>query len=40
MTSANDMKAANATYEGFIGLIKYSIPVLVAIVALVIVLIK
>lgn len=36
MASGNDIKAARATYEGFIGLIKVSIPVLALITALVI----
>jgi len=40
MSSANDMKAARATYEGFIGLIKVSIPVLAVIVAVVIMIIQ
>lgn len=39
MASANDMKAANKTYEGFLSLIKWSIPPIVAIVALVVLLI-
>lgn len=39
MASANDMKAARATYEGFIGLIKISVPVIAVIVAFVIYLI-
>jgi tRNA threonylcarbamoyladenosine modification (KEOPS) complex Pcc1 subunit len=39
MTSANDIKAARATYEGFIGLIKIAIPVIAVIVAFVIYLI-
>ena len=40
MTSANDMKAAEATYAGFINLIKISMPVIVLIVAFVIVVIQ
>lgn len=36
MSSANDMKAAQATYDSFIGLIKVAIPVLAVITALVI----
>lgn len=39
MASANDMKAARATYEGFIGLIKISVPVIAVIVAFVVFLI-
>ncbi|BEV00288.1 aa3-type cytochrome c oxidase subunit IV [Novosphingobium olei] len=40
MAPANDMKAANATYEGFINMIKYSTPVIIAIVAFVILIIQ
>ena len=40
MASGNDIKAARATYEGFIGLIKVSIPVLALITALVIYLLS
>lgn len=36
MVSANHMKAARATYEGFMTLIKVSVPVIFVIVALVI----
>ena len=39
MASANDMKAHNGTYEGFISLLKVSIPVLAIITAVVIALI-
>jgi hypothetical protein len=39
MGSANDMKAAQATYDAFIGLIKVSVPVIIVIVAVVVVLI-
>jgi len=39
MASVHDIKAARATYEGFIGLIKVSIPVIAVIVAFVIYLI-
>ncbi len=38
--SANNMKAAEQTYHGFLNLIKYSIPVLAVIVILVILLIS
>lgn len=38
--SANDMKAAEQTYHGFVNLIKYSIPAIAAIVMLVIFLIS
>lgn len=37
MESANDMKAAKRTYEGFVGLIKWSVPV-IAIMTFVVVL--
>lgn len=40
MGSANDMKAAKATYEGFISLIKVSIPVITLIVAFVVFIIQ
>lgn len=40
MASGNDMKAAKATYEGFIGLIKWSVPLTALITAVVIVLIQ
>lgn len=39
MSSANDMKAAKATYDGFIGLIKVSVPVIILITAVVVVLV-
>ncbi len=39
MASGNDIKAAEATYSGFINLIKVSIPVLVLITVVVIALI-
>lgn len=39
MASANDMKAAEKTYEGFINMVKWSTPVIAAIVALVVILI-
>ncbi|WP_338465916.1 aa3-type cytochrome c oxidase subunit IV [Novosphingobium sp. ZN18A2] len=38
--SANDMKAAEQTYVGFLNLIKYSIPVIAFIVIVVILLIS
>ena len=37
MTPANDMKAATSTYDSFIGLIKWSVPV-IAVIAIVVVL--
>jgi hypothetical protein len=39
MASANDIKAARATYEGFITLIKVAVPVIAVIVAFVVFLI-
>ena len=39
MDSANDMQAATATYGGFISLLKWAIPVIAVIAALVIYLI-
>jgi hypothetical protein len=39
MASANDIKAARATYEGFINLIKVAVPVIAVIVAFVVYLI-
>jgi hypothetical protein len=39
MASANDIKAARATYEGFVGMIKYAVPVIVLLVAFVVFLI-
>ena len=38
MASGNDMKAHGATYDGFIGLLKWSVP-LTAVIAAVVVLI-
>lgn len=38
MASGNDMKAHAGTYDGFIGLLKWSVPLL-AVIALVVVLI-
>jgi tRNA threonylcarbamoyladenosine modification (KEOPS) complex Pcc1 subunit len=40
MTSANDMKAARETYEGFLSLIKVAVPVIALIVAFVILIIQ
>lgn len=39
MAAGNDMKFHNATYEGFLTLLKWATPVVVLIAALVIVLI-
>jgi hypothetical protein len=39
MAPANEIKAARATYDGFINLIKVSVPVIIVIVAFVIFLI-
>ena len=38
MATGNDMKAHGATYEGFIGLVKWTIPV-VAVITIIVVLI-
>ena len=38
--SANDMKAHEQTYGGFIGLIKWTLPIIIAIVVLVVILIS
>jgi hypothetical protein len=40
MASANDMQAAQKTYDGFITLLKYSVPVIAVIGLLVVVLIS
>jgi hypothetical protein len=40
MASGNDMKFHNATYEGFLTLLKWSTPFLVVITAVVVVLIS
>ena len=40
MGSANDMQAANKTYAGFISLLKYTIPVIALLAALVVVAIS
>lgn len=40
MASGNDMKFHNATYEGFLTLLKWSTPLLVVITAAVVVLIS
>ncbi|MBD3728918.1 MAG: aa3-type cytochrome c oxidase subunit IV [Sphingomonadales bacterium] len=39
MASANDMKAAEKTYEGFIALLKWSVPAIALITAFVVFLI-
>ncbi len=39
MASANDMKAANATYAGFVSAVKWSTPIVAIITALIVVLI-
>ncbi len=36
MASGNDMKAANATYDSFIGMIKVSTPIILVITAVVV----
>jgi hypothetical protein len=40
MATGNDMKAHGATYEGFIGLIKWSIPIIAVIVLIVVLVIS
>lgn len=40
MASANDMKAAEATYHGFVNLVKWSTPALCVIAFLVILVIQ
>ena len=40
MTTGNDMHAHGATYEGFIALLKWSIPVIAVISTLVVLLIS
>ncbi|WP_082553654.1 aa3-type cytochrome c oxidase subunit IV [Altererythrobacter sp. Root672] len=40
MASANDMKAAEKTYDGFINLLKWTVPILVALVLLIIIVIS
>jgi hypothetical protein len=40
MASGNDMKAAEKTYTGFIGLIKVAIPIIAVIVIVVVLLIS
>ncbi|MET0180472.1 MAG: aa3-type cytochrome c oxidase subunit IV [Novosphingobium sp.] len=39
MATGNDMKAHGATYESFIGLVKWSIPVIAVIVVVVVLVI-
>ena len=40
MASANDMNAANKTYDGFIGLLKWTVPLIAVITAVIVVLIS
>ncbi len=40
MAADNDMKAAETTYSGFIGLIKVAVPVIAVITAIVILMIS
>ncbi|MGB7408186.1 MAG: hypothetical protein WA908_06735 [Pontixanthobacter sp.] len=40
MKSANDMKAANKTYDAFIANLKWSVPVICVITAIVVILIS
>lgn len=39
MASGNDMRAAEETYSGFIGLLKWSVPLIVIVTAVVVLLI-
>lgn len=39
MASANDMKAAEKTYDGFINLLKWSVPIFALVTIMVVVLI-
>ncbi len=39
MASANDMKSAEKTYGGFIGMLKWSVPLIALIALLVVILI-
>ncbi|OZA93295.1 aa3-type cytochrome c oxidase subunit IV [Altererythrobacter sp. H2] len=39
MASGNDIKSAEKTYEGFIGLLKWSVPLVAVITAIVVTLI-
>lgn len=40
MASGNDIKAANQTYAGFIGMLKWSVPLIAVIAAVVVVVIQ
>ena len=40
MGSANDMNAANKTYDGFINLLKWTVPLIAVITAVIVVLIS
>ncbi|MFY7835117.1 aa3-type cytochrome c oxidase subunit IV [Novosphingobium sp. ERN07] len=40
MAPANDIKAAKATYEGFVNLVKWSTPAICVLVAIVILVIQ
>ncbi|MBO9517023.1 MAG: aa3-type cytochrome c oxidase subunit IV [Porphyrobacter sp.] len=40
MASANDMKAAEKTYGGFVSLLKWTVPILAALVLLIIIVIS
>lgn len=39
MASGNDMKAHGSTYDGFIGILKWSVPLIVVIAAVVVLII-
>ena len=40
MASANDMKSANKTYGGFIGGLKWSVPLIAVVILIVVILIS
>lgn len=40
MASGNDMKAANQTYGGFVNLLKWSVPILAVLTAIVVIVIQ
>jgi hypothetical protein len=40
MASGNDMKAAEKTYSGFVGLLRWTIPIIAVLVLIVILLIS
>jgi hypothetical protein len=40
MASGNDMKAAEKTYSGFVGLLRWTVPIIAVVVLIVILLIS